>query len=447
MVAIAKRLASAHKMSLLQREYFKAAHDPLTGLLNQVALDERIDHEISIGARYQKKFAVLTLEVSQFQSSESNLSKSATNKLVIDFATRLKSCMRSTDTVARYNENVFAIMLPDVPSIRNVVKVIQSINIELLSPFSINENNVIITPSIGVSLYPDDSQNRQQLIEQAQIAMCQAKTDNQRNYRYYSTDVDAEVVHRISLEEKIRSAIDEHAYDIHYQPVHALQQDNVTHYVESVIHWTNGALNAENSQYINECIENMDLGKLFLDIQLNEVCRQLLVWEAGRAHTKVPVLFKLPANQFRDIDLINRFKMIARNQNVSSDCIALVIDEKSVLEDIDFALKQIKALKQCGFRIVIDNFSSGLSYIGKLSNELIDLIRIDSQMVDELDNCLSWLSVVEGIVKIASNLNIDTVISGINNVYQYRTLQNVSSAYWQGDYSYLMGNADELYLA
>lgn len=446
MVAIAKRLASAHKMSLLQREHFKATHDPLTGLLNQVALDERIDHEISIGARYNKRFAVLVLEVDDFLHSGSTFSKSSSNKLIIDFATSLKSCMRSTDTVARYDDNVFAILLPDVSSMRNIVKVIQSISIELLSPFSTSDKEVIITPKIGISVYPNDSETRQQLIEQAHIAMCQAKTDQQRIYRYYSTDIDTEIAYQISLEEKIRKAVDTHNYDIHYQPVHALK-DNVTYLVDSVIHWTDVDLDNESQDLIASTIEAMDLGKLFVDIKLNEICRQILVWEAGRAHTRVPVLFKIPAAQFSDTDLANRFKVIVKNQNVSSTCIALVIDEKLVLEDVGYAIQQIKALKQCGFKIVIDNFSSGLSYIGKLSSELVDIIRIDSQMVDELDNCMSWLSVVEGIVKIAQSMNIDTIIAGVNNSYQYKTLQNIESTYWQGDYSFLMSDEDEKYLA
>ena len=187
----------------------------------------------------------------------------------------------------------------------------------------------------------------------------------------------------------------------------------------------------------------MGLGKLFTDIKLNDICRQILIWEAGRAHTKIPVLHYVPNEQFKYVDLADRFKSIVKNQNVSSGSIALVIDEQSVLDDVVFAMQQLRALKQCGFKIVIDNFSSGLSYIGKLSNELVDLIRIDSQMVDELDNCMDWLCVVEGILKIAQSLKIETIIGGTNNRYQYKTLQNLGSAFWQGDYSYLMGNSKE----
>ena len=442
MVAIAKRLASAHKMSLLQREHFKATHDPLTGLINQVTLDQRIDHEIAIGARYQKSFALLVLEVDSFLGGAQQISKSFVNQLLIDFSKRLQNCVRNTDTVARYEESVFVILIPDVPSARNIVKVVQSINIDLLSPFVVDHKELILSPTIGISLYPNDGETRQQLIEQAHIAMCQAKNDELKNYRYYSTDTDAEIAVQVSVEEKIRQAIDTHHYDIHYQPVQALE-NSVTSYVESVVHWNESELNSLGPVRISDTIELMDLGKLFCDITLNEICQQILIWEAGRSDTKVPVLFKISHAQFTDLNLVNRFTMVLDNQHVSSASIAIVIDEKTILEDVTFAIKQIKDLKDAGFKIVIDNFSSGLSYIGKLSDDLIDLIRIDSQMIDELDNCMDWLCVVEGIVRIAQTLRIDAIICGVNNVYQYKTLQTISGAYWQGDYCYLIGSGEE----
>jgi len=445
MVAIAKRLASAHKMSLLQREHFKATHDPLTGLINQITLDQRIDHEIAIGARYQKSFALLILEVDTFSAGDQKISKSFTSQLLIDFSKRLQSCVRSTDTVARYEENVFVILIPDVPCARNIVKVVQSINIDLLSPFLIDHQELVLTPTIGISLYPADGESRQQLIEQAHIAMCQARTDEVKNYRYYSTDLDAEIARQISIEDKIRKTIDAHTYDIHYQPVQTLE-DGVTSYVEAVVHWGESELNALSMSAVDEIIEAMDLGKLFCDIKLNEICQQILIWEAGRPDTRIPVLFKVNAGQFNDMDLVNRFKMVLNNQHVSPASIALVIDERTIQQDTGFAIRQLRAFKQAGFKLVIDNFSSGLSYIGKISDGLVDMIRIDSQMIDELDNCMDWLCVVEGIVRIAQNLQIDAIISSVNNVYQYKTLQTISGAYWQGDYSYLIGSKDDVSL-
>ena len=443
MVAIAKRLASAHKMSLLQREHFKATHDPLTGLINQVTLDQRIDHEIALGARYQKTFALLTLEVDSFHGGAQPIGKSSADKLFIDFAKRLQNCMRSTDTVARYDENIFVILLPDVSSARNIVKVVQSINIDLLSPFSIEDREIILSPAIGISLYPNDGESRQQLIEQAQIAMCQARVDEIKNYRYYATDIDAEISRQIHLEEKIRCAIDLHNYDIHYQPVHKLE-NGVTSYVEAVVHWHESELCSLKPGQINNIIESMELGKLFTDIALNEICRQISIWEAGGAHTKIPVLFEVTPDQFKDIDLEKRFTMVLKNQSISPGSIALMLDEKTVLDDIGYAVQHIRALKQAGFKIVIDNFSCGLSYIGKLSDNVVDLIRINSQMVDDLDDCMDWLCVVEGIVRIARNLKIKAIISGVDNQYQYKTLQTISGAFWQGDYSYLMGNNEDL---
>lgn len=441
MVAIAKRLVSAHKVSLLQREHFKATHDPLTGLINQVALDERIEHEISIGARYNKSFALLMLEIDHFQDLAQNFSKTIANKLLIDFAKRLKNCVRSTDTVARFEDNLFVILLPDVPNIRNVVKVIQSVNVDLMTPFSIDEKELTLSPTIGVSLYPSDGESKQQVLEQAHIAMCQARNDNERNYRYYSVEADSEVAHQIAAEDSIRSAIDSHKYEIHYQPVHALS-NNVTSYVESNVHWGNSELHGISLDFISDTIDSMELSKLFSDIMLTEICRQISTWEAGRAHTKIPVLFKVAHSQFADRDLAHRLDLILKNQHVSPESIALVIDEKSITENVDQSIHQIKTLKQAGFKIVIDKFCCGLSYIGKLSNGLVDLIRIDSKITDELDSHMEWLCIVEGIIKIVNQLEIATIISGVDNEQQHTILRNLACAYWQGDFSYLMGSVD-----
>ena len=439
MVAIAKRLVSAHKVSLLQREHFQATHDPLTGLINQVALEERIEHEIAIGARYQKSFALLMLEIDQFQDLSQNFSKSISNKLLIDFSYRLKACVRSTDTVARFENNIFVILLPDVPDVRNAVKVIQSINVELLSPFPIEDKELLLTPTIGVSLYPSDGESKQQVIEQAHIAMCQARNEHGRNYRYYSTDVDSEVELKISTEEKIRYAIDSHNYEICYQPVHALE-NSVTSFVEARFQWNDPGLYGLSHGHVLDAINSMEMGKLFTDISLNEVCQQISIWEAGRANTKVPVLFELTYSQFQEVDLANRFAMILKNQNVSPGGIALVISESSIIEEIEFALHQLKSLKEVGFKIVIDKFCCGLSYIGKMPAGLVDLIRVDARMITDLNTQRDYLCVLDGIVKIANQLHIGSIIPGVNSEGHYRNLQKIASGYWQGDYSDLMSS-------
>ena len=125
----------------------------------------------------------------------------------------------------------------------------------------------------------------------------------------------------------------------------------------------------------------------------------------------------------------------------------MVITEKAIIEDINCAVKQIKVLKQAGFKIVIDEFCCGLSYIGKFSSDLIDLVRLDASMMGELDARIEWLCVIEGVLQIAHQLQIETIVTGVNDEYQYKMLQNINSTYWQGDYSYLMNDTEELNLA
>ena len=446
MVAIAKRLVSAHKISLLQREHFKATHDPLTGLINQIALDERIEHEISLGARYHKSFAVLMLEITHFQSFVQTSSKTTANTILIDFAKRIKNCVRSTDTVARFEGDIFVVLLPDVNDVRNVVKVIQSININLLSPFTINEKEFSLDASIGVSLFPGDGETKKQLIECAHVAMCQSKNDSNKNYAYYSPKVNDSVEQRIEIEGMIRRAIDQHEYDIHYMPIQKSKNDSLS-YVQAEITWHKSELRNIGSYIVNKNIESLELGKLFGDITLNNICQQMAKWENDREYHGVPVLLELVQAQFEDGKLPGRFVSILNNHNVSPEALGFIIKESFLVKDLNFAIKQISALKQAGFKIVIDEFCSGLSYIGKLTDGLIDLVRLDSNMVAELDNKIEWLCVMEGIVRIAYHLKIDAIISGINDEHQYNIMQSISCDYWQGDYIYMLDNTEQLSFA
>ena len=446
MVAIAKRLVSAHKISLLQREHFKATHDPFTGLINQIALDDRIEHEISLGARYHKSFAVLMLEISHFQALAQSSSKTTANNILIDFAKRLKGCVRSTDTVARFEGDIFVLLLPDVNDVRNIVKVIDSINVHLLSPFTISDREFVLNTSIGISLYPGDGETKKQLIECAHVAMCQSRNDKSRNYVYYSPNIDDVVSEQIAIENKIRTAIDQHEYDIHYIPIQKSINDSLS-FVQAEITWHDSELHTMHRHLIGKTIEFLELSKIFGDIILNDVCQQMEKWVDDKEYDGVPVLLPICQSQFQDAQMSNRFNSIITKHNISPERIGLVIKENYILQDIESAVHQIKKLKKTGFKIIIDEFSFGLSYIGKLSDDLVDLVRLDSQMFAELDNQIEWLCVVEGVVRTAYHLKIDAIISGINNEYQYNTLHSINCDYWQGDYIYLINNNEQLSLA
>jgi len=441
MVAIAKRLVPAQKISLLQREHFRATHDSVTGLLNQIALDEHIEQQIMLSARYNKSFALFMIELDPFQEFASITSKSTANTVLLEFAKRIKACVRSTDTVARIESNVFCVLLPDVHDFRNVVKVVDSINFQLLSPFLVNESQYSINSAIGIEIFPNDDKSRKSLIEHAYIAMCQSRNVDDRNYCFYDDEIDKKINQQLQIENQIRSAIDQQEYDIHYLPINNVKGSELA-LLQADIVWHTDQLRDLKPQAINEYIEALDLSKLFGDIQLSTVCQKLVWWENDIEYKNTPVLVSLTESQFNDRQLADRFRKIANSTSVAPEKIGLLIKESFILQDVEFAVSQIQALKSDGFMVVIDEFCCGLSYIGKFTHNLVDLIRLDGQMIANLDDQIEWLCVVEGIIRIAGQLGIKALIKGIDSEFQYQTLLNVNADYWQGNYALILANSN-----
>ena len=446
MVAIAKRLESGHKTSLLQREHFKATHDPVTGLLNQIALNERIEQEIALGTRYSKSFAIMMLELDQFRDAAFNHSKTISNHLLMDFAKRIKGCVRSTDTLARLESDVFVILLPDVQNYRNVAKVIENINLHLTDPFSINDSQYVVNAKIGISLFPHDGHACKTLIERAHVALFQNRGNVVRNYGFYDEDIDSQVVNSIGFERKVRDAIKQHAYDIHYLPINSLD-DNGQSFVEAETVWHDAELRSYSDKEVDECIESLEMSKLFGDIQLTSICQQLATWENDAEYNNTPVFIRLSNAQFKDTQLANRYEAILNKQMVKPENIGFVVKEHYILQDTDVASRQIAALKQLGCRVIIDEFSCGLSYVGKLNMSAIDMIRLNGDLIKQMDEQIEWLCIVEGVIRIGKQLGISTIIGNVDNGYQYQTLLNVNGDYWQGDYVYLLNDAQGLVVA
>ncbi|WP_455200828.1 EAL domain-containing protein, partial [Kaarinaea lacus] len=361
------------------------------------------------------------------------------NTVLLEFARRIKACVRSTDTIARIESNVFCILLPDINDFRNLVKVVDSINFQLLSPFLVGESQYNVNVAIGIETFPDDDKTRKSLIEHAYIAMCQSRNVDGRNYCFYDNETDKNIDQQIAQESQLRSAINKQEYDIHYLPVNDVK-DNDLALLQADIVWHSDQLRELESQVIGNYIEALELSKLFGDIQLSTICKKLGRWKNDIEYEDKPVLVALTESQFNDPQLPDRYRKIVESNSETPNKIGLLVKEGYILNDVEFAVKQIRALKRRGFMVVIDDFCCGLSYLGKFAHNLVDLIRLDGQMIANLDEKIEWLCVVEGIVRIANQLGIKTIIKAIDNDARYKTLLNVNATYWQGNYVLMLAN-------
>ncbi|WP_455222883.1 EAL domain-containing protein [Kaarinaea lacus] len=445
MVAIAKRLVPTHKISLLQREHFRATHDTVTGLLNQIALDEYIEQQIMVSTRYDKSFALLMIELDPHQEIVAGNSKQITNTLLLDFAKRLKCSVRCTDIVARVENNVFSILLSDIQDFRNVVKVVENINHQLVDPFLVKDGQYVVNATIGIEVFPNTEKSHKSLSDNAFIAMCRARHVSGKNYVFFDNDLDQKINRQIYLEDTIREAIEQQQYDIHYLPVNTIH-GNALSCMQADVVWYSELLRKTNAETIKEYIESQELSKLFGEVQLTLICQKLSRWVRDIELNNKPVFIALDKSQFDDRQLPDRYQKIMDASGVATEMIGLMVKEQYILENVNYAVHQIHALKEKGFNIVIDRFCCGLSYLGRFAHGMVDMIKLDAEVISRLDERMEWLAVVEGLIRIARQLDIQTLIDGINNDFQYQTLLNMNADYWQGDYAYILNQGFDLHV-
>jgi len=432
MVAIAKHLMPGHKISLQHRAHFNATRDSWTGLLNQITFDERIEQEIKLSERYNKTFALLVIDINHFSDVSSSCFTLESKNAFIEFSKRLKSCIRCTDVLARSEQNLYFILLPDIRSHRSAVNVVDNIYNSLFKPIVIKDKEHVLNPAIGIGIYPTDSEHREGLVQCAFDARDSITECALRSYRFYANEVNDSVELQLLSETTIRKAIDQGEYDISFEPVSRIGSTEVAFYNAEVA-WRNSLLASSCHRYLEGEIDDMALSPLFNEMMLAKICRQFRQWQDQPLFRSIPVLMQVTPLQFGDANLALRLRKIAESESVATQNIGIIINERNVLQGVGKAIKQIKRLKKEGFMVVVDEFSQGLSFIGLLKKELVDLIRIDKALVEQVDSHIESLSVIEGIVRVAANLQINTIIPGVDTGYQQKTFLNISGNYWQGD--------------
>jgi len=439
MEAIAKRLVSAHRMSLLQREYFKATHDPLTGLINHITLDERIEHEIAVAERHHRAFALLVLEISDFDEIAQRYSKTAANNILIEFAKRLKACVRTTDSVARVEGEIFAILLPDIKLVRHVVKIIQSININLMNAFNINDIDHVLSASIGIAFFPNDGDHKEQLMENAHAAMCQARSRSEKNYLFYAVDIEEDVDQQLQLEASLRNAVEQHQYDIRYNPVRMVSDDTLT-YRQAEVVWHDANLQRQSRADISSLIDSLELGKLFADLVLDSVCQQLSAESNNPDLQDIPMLVHINRAQLQDLKVANRFDAILRSYAVEPQRLCLIVNEAFLDTHPDTAVAQLKTLRRAGFQIILNDFNCTFSRLDLLSELGIKMVRLGSSFTQDLTGDMDKLDFMAAMLGFVHRMRIQTLVPDINDPHQRARLSRLnkhglSGIHWQGDYS------------
>ncbi|NLC71275.1 MAG: EAL domain-containing protein [Desulfuromonadaceae bacterium] len=408
----------------------KANHDSLTGLPNRVLLDDRIKQSIFYADRSQKTVAVLLLDLDRFKRINDTLGHGAGDLLLREIAERLRVSVRECDTVARFGGDEFVIVLAELAELNDIGIVIRRILKNLARPFPINDHKLEINTSIGISLFPQDGQEAETLVQRADLAMYQAKQLGGNTFCYFSPEMTAKAQDALAVEAGLREALQKDEFLLHYQPKVDIPSGRITG-VEALVRWRHpekGLLSpgcfipvAEESGLI------IPLGRWVLE----EACRQAREWQ-NRVSSFFRISVNVSARQFRQEGFVQQVREVFEKTGAEPRMISLEITESMVLQDISSALRTMAQLKELGLSLQLDDFGTGFSNFNSLRRFQVEYLKIDCSFTRDALLEASAAAIVQSIIAIARNLVIKSVAEGVETREQLEFLSRHGCDEYQG---------------
>jgi diguanylate cyclase (GGDEF)-like protein/PAS domain S-box-containing protein len=413
-----------------------ADHDALTGLPNRRLLEDRLTQALALSYRNQQNTAVMFVDLDRFKTINDSLGHAVGDALLKEVASRLVKQLRIGDTICRIGGDEFVVVLPEVKRSSDVAHVAQKVIEQLSQPVVIEERELLVSSSIGISVYPDDGRDAESLIRNADAAMYHAKELGRANYQFFTEQMNQAASRRLNLESDLRRAISRDELRVHYQPIVEAASGRVAAH-EALVRWQHPERGlvypAEFIQLAEETGQILKIGEWIL----GEACRWT-TFIGARSHDggDLQIAVNLSARQFNDPQLPKIVARVLRETGLPPRLLELEITESTAMRETDAALRTLQRLKQIGVSIAIDDFGTGYSSLSYLRRFPVDKVKIDRSFVAELPADRDQGAIVSAIVALAHALQIQVVAEGVETEEQREFLRSCGCDFIQG---YLIG--------
>jgi len=393
-----------------------AQHDFLTGLPNRALLSDRIAQAIGRAKRHGTHLAVLYLDLDNFKHINDSLGHTTGDNLLQSVAQRLTDCVRGSDTVSRQGGDEFVVLVADEHDAENAALTAEKILASLALVHSIDQQELYVTTSIGISVYPADGLDAETLIKNADTAMYQAKEKGRNDYQFFTSDMNVRAVERQVIETHLRLALERQEFELHYQPKVNLESGLITG-AEALLRWNHpqwGLLLPEHFLSIAE-----DSG-LIIPIGrwvLRAACTQAKRWlDAGLQPACVAV--NLSALEFRRMDFVPGVRTILDETGLAPASLQLEITESVLMRDAEASSATLQQLKAMGVQLAVDDFGSGYSSLSYLNQFPIDTLKIDQSFVQGIGSANGNGILVSAVIAMGVRLKQRIVAEGVENLAQ-----------------------------
>jgi diguanylate cyclase (GGDEF)-like protein/PAS domain S-box-containing protein len=413
-----------------QRLSYLANHDALTGLLNRSQFHDRFTHTLSTILRHDAKLALMFLDLDRFKLINDTLGHRIGDLLLQAVSVRLKSSVRAGDILARLGGDEFIVLLNDIDHIDDAARIAQKTIDLLMQPFTLEGNDVVITASVGISVYPDDGDNSQIMLTNADTAMYLAKERGKNNYQFYTQEMTERSRERMTIERGLRHALTHNGFRLHFLPQINLTSGEANS-VEAVVRWQHPKWGPVYPDRFISVAEDTGLIVPIGKWVLRAACLQAKRWQDNDGPFTL-VAVNVSARQFHESDLFQMVNSVLSETGLKPASLELEITESAVMQDPERTLEVLQQLNKLGVRLSIDDFGTGYSSLTYLRRFPVHSVKIDRSFVRDIPHDEGSKTLVRAIIGLAHELNLSVTAEGVETEEQSAFLKTHQCDILQG---------------
>jgi diguanylate cyclase (GGDEF)-like protein len=408
-----KTMENAARAMALQIAH-SAHHDFLTDLPNRMLLNDRINQAIALAQRHAKKVAVLFVDLDGFKHVNDSLGHSIGDKLLQSIARRLVGCARGTDTVSRQGGDEFVVLLSEMQHPEDAAIAARRMLKAVAETHSIDQHDLHITTSIGVSVYPDDGRDAETLIKNADTAMYQAKENGCQSYQFFKPAMNNRAVERQSLEDGLRRALERQEFALHYQPKINLRTGKITG-AEALLRWTHPTRGSISPAQFIPVAEDCGLILPMGAWVLREACKQGRAW-ADAGLPAVTMAVNVSAIEFRDERFLEGLFAILGETGLDPRSLEVELTEGVLMKRAKSTASILQTLRERGVQVAIDDFGTGYSSLSYLQKFPVDALKVDQSFIRQISAIGDDATLVTAVIGMARSLKLRVVAEGVETL-------------------------------
>jgi diguanylate cyclase (GGDEF)-like protein/PAS domain S-box-containing protein len=413
-----------------QKIEYHAYHDELTGLPNRAMFKDRLTVALGQARRFRRCVAVMFLDLDQFKFVNDTLGHSAGDQLLWGVGERLANSVREEDTVARLGGDEFTLLLNELNGEDDAVVVAQKILQVISQPFVLEGQELYITTSIGIALYPADGDDAETLLKNADAAMYRAKELGRNTYQLCTPEMNVRAGQRLALQKNLRRAMEREEFEVHYQPIVRLATGELAA-VEALIRWRHPERGLIDASEFIDTAEELRLLMAVGEWVLSTACQQMRQWQ-NEAANPIRLAVNLSTRQFHHREIVRTVSRVLADSGLPPELLALEISEGTAMSSVDVTLDVLQRFNELGVKLWLDDLGTGQSSLRHLKRFPLDRVKIDRSFVGDIPADTSDAAIVAAVVAMAHALGLAVIAEGVETQAQLEFLRNQDCEEIQG---------------